>query len=66
MCRVLAVSASGYYAWRPLSARARADAGLTAHIRTVHQHSLETYGAPRIHQELRAADIHVERKRSHA
>jgi putative transposase len=65
MCRVLAVSASGYYAWRqrPPSDRARVDAALTARIRTIHQYSRATYGAPRIHQELRAADIHVGRKR---
>jgi putative transposase len=65
MCRVLAVSASGYYAWRqrPPSARARADAALTARIRTIHQYSRETYGAPRIHRELRAAAIRVGRKR---
>jgi putative transposase len=65
MCRVLAVSASGYYAWRqrPSSDRARADAALTARIRTIHQYSRATYGAPRIHQELRAADIHVGHKR---
>jgi putative transposase len=65
MCRVLAVSASGYYAWRqrPPSDRARVDAALTARIRTIHQYSRATYGAPRIHQELRASDIHVGRKR---
>jgi putative transposase len=65
MCRVLAGSASGYYAWRqrPPSDRARADAALTARIRTIHQYSRATYGAPRIHQELRAADIHVGHKR---
>jgi putative transposase len=65
MCRVLAVSASGYYAWRqrPPSDRARADAVLTARIRTIHQYSRATYGAPRIHQELRVADIQVGRKR---
>jgi putative transposase len=65
MCRVLAVSASGYYAWRqrPPSARARADAELTARIRAIHQYSRGTYGAPRIHQELMAADIHAACKR---
>jgi hypothetical protein len=37
MCRVLAVSASGYYAWRqrPPSARARADAELTSRITAI-------------------------------
>ena len=56
MCRVLAVSASGYYAWRqrPPSARARADGELSTRIRAIHQYSRGTYGAPRIHQELRA------------
>jgi putative transposase len=66
MCRVLAVSASGYYAWlkRPPSARARADAELTARIRAIHQYSGGTYGAPRIHQELlAAANIHAACKR---
>jgi putative transposase len=49
MCRVLAVSASGYYAWRkrPPSARARADAELTTRIRAIHQYSRGTYGARR-------------------
>ena len=65
MCRVLAVSASGYYAWRkrPPSARARADAELTTRIRAIHQYSRGTYGAPRIHQELMATNVHVACKR---
>jgi putative transposase len=65
MCRVLAVSASGYYAWRkrPPSARVRADVELTARIQTIHEYSRGTYGAPRIHQELRAAEIRVGCKR---
>jgi putative transposase len=65
MCRVLAVSASGYYAWlkRPPSARARAEVELTARIRAIHQYSRQTYGAPRIHQELRATEIRVGCKR---
>ena len=65
MCRVLAVSASSYYAWRkrPPSARARADGELNTRIRAIHQYSRGTYGAPRIHQELRAAEIRVGCKR---
>jgi putative transposase len=64
MCRVLAVSASGYYAWRqrPPSARARTDAELTTRIRAIHQYSRGTYGAPRVHEELLAAHIHSGRK----
>ncbi len=65
MCRVLEVSASGYYAWRkrPLSARARADVELGAEIQAIHRESRGTYGAPRIHAELAAQGIHVGRKR---
>ena len=65
MCRVLGVSASGYYAWRSRrrSRRATADARLLEHIRTAHQASRGTYGAPRIHRELRAAGVRVGRKR---
>ena len=55
MCRLLEVSTSGYYAWcaRPPSARARADAVLTERIREFHTQSRGTYGAPRIHAELK-------------
>jgi putative transposase len=65
MCRVLDVSPSGYYAWRkrPLSARARTDVELTAHIEAIHRESRGTYGAPRVHAELAAQGIHVGRKR---
>jgi putative transposase len=65
MCLVLAVSASGYYAWRqrPPSARARADVELTSRIIAIHQYSRGTYGAPRIHEELLAARLQLGRKR---
>jgi putative transposase len=65
MCRELEVSTSGYYAWRkrPRSARACADAELSLHIGAIHQRSRATYGAPRIHAELKAAGIKVGRKR---
>ena len=65
MCRVLEVSTSGYYAWRkrPASKRAQADAVLLRQIRTAHEVSRGTYGAPRIHAELAAAGIRVGRKR---
>jgi len=65
MCRVLGVSASGYYAHskRPPSARACADAELSVLIGKIHQYSRATYGAPRIHAELAATGMHVGRKR---
>jgi hypothetical protein len=44
MCRLLGVSATGFYAWhgRPLSARAVADIGLTAKIHAIHHRSGES------------------------
>jgi putative transposase len=65
VCRVLGVSASGYYAWqsRPLSARAQADQVLLGQIRVIHKRSRGTYGAPRIHAELTAQGVHIGRKR---
>ncbi len=56
MARVLGVSKAGYHAWakRPPSAHAQADAALLQRIRTVHASSRQTYGAPRVHAELRA------------
>ena len=65
MCRVLGVSPSGFYAWRPRppSARSRADAQLSLRMSAIHQCSHATYGAPRVHAELRAEGIKVGRKR---
>ena len=54
-CRVLNVSRSGFYDWstRPPSARSLADAELTTTILAVHAMSRCSYGAPRVHAELR-------------
>jgi putative transposase len=65
LCRVLGVSASGYYAWcgRNPSARALADAALTTRIQAIHTASRQTYGTPRIHAELVATGTRCGRKR---
>ncbi len=65
LCRMLGVSRSGYYAWRsrPPSERARFDAVLSEKIETIHRNSRTTYGAPRVHAELRAIGIRCSRKR---
>ena len=66
MCRLLDISASGYYAWleRAPSARAVSDAELLEKIRAIHTASRSTYGAPRILHELREThELHVSRKR---
>jgi putative transposase len=63
--RVLGVSVSGYDASgrRPPSRRATTDATLLGRIRQIHQDSHGTYGAPRIHRELRAHGQRIGRKR---
>jgi len=65
LCRVLGVSPSGYYAWcdRPPSPRARIDQVLLVQIHAIHERSRSTYGAPRIHAELRAQGVRCGRKR---
>lgn len=65
-CRILKVSRTGYYAWRtrPPSARAVADDALTTTIERIHLDSRGTYGAPRVHAELRLGlGVRVGRKR---
>jgi putative transposase len=65
-CRLLGVSTSGFYEWRgrTASARARADAELTASISEIHRASRGTYGAPRVHAELRLGlGVRIGRKR---
>ena len=65
LCRVLQVARSAYYAWarRGVSARAQADAALTTKIAAVYARSRRTYGAPRVHAELRAGGVRCARKR---
>ena len=65
LCRVLGVSPSGYWAWACRAARPRAsdEPALVAAIRSAHAASRGTYGAPRVHAELRAAGWRVGRKR---
>jgi len=65
MCRVLGVSTSGYHAWRKRSpsTRCQTDGVLLDHIRSIHQESRATYGAPRVHAELKRRGIDVGRKR---
>lgn len=65
MCRVLAVSPSGYYGWRerPESGRTRANQVLAQEIRAVHARSRGTYGSPRVHADLRLRGFLVGRKR---
>ena len=55
MCRVFAVSRTGFHNWerRAPSDRALADAWLTEKIKQIHEQSRGVYGAPRIHAELR-------------
>src|SRR6476620_12669913 len=58
MCRVLGVSKGGYYTWikrqeQPPSRREMANQQLTAAIQTTFTRSRGTYGAPRIHAELK-------------
>ena len=53
-CRMLGVSASGYYEQRGRAPSPRAvDEALSLQIREIHAWSRGTYGAPRIHAELR-------------
>jgi transposase InsO family protein len=65
MCRVLQVAPSGYYAWCQdrVSPRAQANRVLLEQIGAIHQRSHGTYGAPRVHAELRDRKQHVSRKR---
>jgi len=65
VCEVLGVSEGGYYHWRkrPKSSRAIRDEDLSCKIEVFHCGSRATYGAPRIHKDLKASGEKVSRKR---
>jgi len=61
------VARSGFYAWRQRQLNpgqgARENEALTVQVRTVFDRHRGFYGAPRVHQELRAAGLKVGRHR---
>jgi putative transposase len=65
MCMLLAVSVSGYYAWRNRdpSERQLDDMVILAHIRAHFSASNGTYGSPRMHAELRDEGLDIGRHR---
>jgi transposase InsO family protein len=65
MCGVLAVSESGFYAWRkcPTCRRKREDAHLTQKIRQVFEEHRGRYGSPRIHRDVYEQGFTCSRKR---
>ncbi|MBM5819208.1 MAG: IS3 family transposase [Cyanobacteria bacterium K_DeepCast_150m_m2_101] len=67
LCKQLDVARSGFYAWRQRQhnpgPRALENAAITAQVQTVFDRHRGFYGAPRVHQELRAAGLKVGRHR---
>jgi putative transposase len=65
--RVLEVPVSTFYGWlaqqRDPAQRHRDDQALTNRIRRIHDRSGQTYGAPRVHAQLRRDGVRVSRKR---
>jgi putative transposase len=65
MCRLLAVSRTGYGQWRrrPPSRRATANAALDARVAAIHRGSDRSYGRPRIVRQLREQGVRVGHER---
>lgn len=65
MCRVLGVSASGFYAWRERapSQRSITNAVMTERIRQMHKDSYESYGMPRVRAKLIEQGVCISRQR---
>ena len=65
MCKVLAVSPSGYYAWRGRwpSKREMANRRLMAEVKKAFEESGGTYGSPRIYQVMRKLGLMCSKNR---
>ena len=65
LCRWLAVTPSGFYAWRarPESTHACDDRRLRVLVRASFNESKQRYGSPRVHADLLEQHEHVSRKR---
>lgn len=65
LCRVMQVTSRGFRAWRsrPMSRRQRDDMVILAHIREQHRLSLQSYGRPRMTEELQELGLQVGHRR---
>lgn len=65
LCRIVDVTPRGYRAWRkrPASQRQRKDLVLLAHIREQHRLCLQSYGRPRMTEELNELGLDVGHRR---
>jgi transposase InsO family protein len=65
MCDIVGVSRSGLYAWlrRPESQRKIENQQLVTKIRLIHGQSRKSYGAPRIHRELKEQGVPCSKNR---
>jgi len=65
LCRAVGCSRSGFYDWcgRPPSARTLRDRQLARLVGEIHERSRRTYGAPRVHAELRRLAERCSKKR---
>ncbi|QCO54542.1 IS3 family transposase [Pseudorhodobacter turbinis] len=65
LCRIMQVTSRGFRAWRsrPMSRRQRDDMVILAHIREQHRLSLQTYGRPRMTEELQELGLQVGHRR---
>ena len=65
LCRVMRVTSRGFRAWRvrPMSQRQRDDMVILAHIREQHRLSLQSYGRPRMTEQLQDLGVSVGHRR---
>ena len=65
LCKLLNVTSRGYRSWcgRPASRRQRGDMVLLAHIREQHRLCLNSYGRPRMTEELKELGLNVGHRR---
>ena len=65
LCRIMQVTSRGFRAWRvrPMSQSQRDDMVFLAHIREQHRLSLESYGRPRMTEELQDLGLKIGHRR---
>ena len=65
LCKVIRITSRGFRAWRvrPMSQRQRDDMVILAHIREQHRLSLQSYGRPRMTDELQELGVSVGQRR---